>query len=103
MGDNTSQQIIPAGNAPGYMLLIILGVIQILMICCCCGLSSFIFGVLTIVFAVNANKAFKNANLKDYKSNITIAKTMNIIGWIILILVSLFLITKLLGIIPIGS
>lgn len=75
---NFNQQ--PNGNAPDYMLWLVLGIVQILTLCCC-NCFTFIFGIITVIFACTANTAFKQGNLNSYAEKIRLAKIMNIIGW----------------------
>ena len=75
----------PTGmNAPDYMLWLILGVIQIILICCC-NLFSFIMGILTVVFVIAANNQYKMGNMLGYQSKIKVAKIINIVGWVLMI------------------
>lgn len=73
------------GKAPGYMLWLILGIVQICSLCCC-NCVMFIFGTLTVVFACIANNAFKNGDMFTYQAKLKVAKILNIIGWCIGIL-----------------
>lgn len=95
--DNRNMQ--PAGNAPGYMLWLILGIAQTISTCCCCGgCVSLVFGILTMVFASQANGAFKIGDVNKYRSKLNTAKIMNIIGWVLTIgLTILGMVTGLAG------
>lgn len=73
-------QNINKGNTPGFNLLLVLGIIQVLGICCC-NMFTFIFGVLTIVFAVKADEDYKSGR-HYYYENLKTAKVFNIIGWV---------------------
>ena len=92
-----SNQVKPSGNAPGYMLWLVQGILQIFQLCCC-GCIQFIFGILTIIYASQANKAFKECNLITYKEKIRLAKILNIIGWVLGIIITLVL---MFGAIPV--
>ena len=92
-----NQQVVPSGKAPGYILWLMMGTAQILTVCCCCGCISCIFGILTIVFTVNANKAFKCSDLVLYSKNIKIAKIINIIGWVVSAVTAVILSRLILG------
>lgn len=72
------------GSAPDYMLWLVLGIVQICTLCCC-NCFTFIFGILTVIFACIANTAFKNGNMVEYHSKIKLAKILNIVGWVLLI------------------
>ena len=67
-------------NAPDYMLWLILGIIQICSLCCC-NCAGLIFGILTTVFVITANKAFKMGDNITYQSKMKTAKIINLIGW----------------------
>lgn len=72
------------GNAPDYILWLILGIIQICLLCCC-NLFTCMCGVITVIIAVQANKYFKCGNYAMYQGKIRSAKTVNIIGWVLMI------------------
>ena len=95
--DNRNLQ--PAGTAPGYMLWLILGIVQTISTCCCCGgCISLVFGILTMIFAVQANGAFKVGDVMKYKSKINTAKIINIVGWVLTVgLMILGMVTGLAG------
>lgn len=80
-GINMSNSI----KAPDFMLWLLLGIAQICTLCCC-NCFTFIFGILTVIFACMANTAFKNNNIAGYQSNIKTAKICNIIGWACIVL-----------------
>lgn len=71
------------GNAPEYMLWLILGIVQMLGLCCC-NCVAFGFGLATVLLISNANNAFKNGDMMTYQSKVKTAKIVNIIGWVIM-------------------
>lgn len=98
MNQNTQQvnaQLPNNGNVPGYMLWLLLGIAQILTLCCC-NCITFIFGILTVVFACIANNQFKQGNIIMSTANIKKAKIFNILGWLLIIVN--FVINLLLGV-----
>lgn len=72
------------GSAPDYMVWLILGIVQIMLICCC-NLLSLVTGILTVVFAVSANNQYKVGNMIDYQSKMKTAKIINIVGWLLMV------------------
>ena len=71
------------GNAPDYMLWLILGIVQICSLCCC-NCVGCVFGIITTVFVYTANNCFKNGDMMNYQSKMKTAKIINIIGWCII-------------------
>ena len=83
------------GNAQDYMLWLILSIIQICSLCCC-NCIGFIFGIISLIFVITANNAYKAGNINLYASKIKTAKIINIIGWVGMILS--FIIGMVMGI-----
>lgn len=54
-------------------------VLSIFQICCCCQIT----GVLSLIFVILANSAFKQGNMIDYQAGTKRAKTTRIIGYIL--------------------
>lgn len=75
-----SYNTVPAQNSPDFTLWLVLGIIQICMICCCNCLS-LITGTITVVLVILANNSYKAGNLADHDSKIKIAKIVNLVGW----------------------
>lgn len=73
------------GNAPNYILWLILGIIQICSVCCC-GIPTMVCGIVTVIFAVTANQQFQQGNAVLYIKKMRAAKIWNIIGWVLLVL-----------------
>lgn len=71
-------------NAPDYMLWLVLGIVQIVLICCC-NLLACIAGVLTVIFVIAANNSYKMGNMIDYQSKMKTGRIINIVGWVLMI------------------
>lgn len=84
MGMNMNQQPTTTGNAPDYMLWLILGIVQICSLCCC-NCFTFIAGILTVIFVCGANNMYKIGDMMTYASKMKTAKIINIIGWALII------------------
>ena len=80
-GQQNSQQT-QNSNAPDYMTIVILSVLQIVTICCCIP-STFITGIISLVSIISANSDFKNGNYIAYQSKSKTAKITNITGWVL--------------------
>ena len=72
------------GNAPDYILWLVLGIIQICLICCCNFLTC-ICGIFTVIFIVQSNNSFKINNYVLYQEKLKLAKILNIVGWVLII------------------
>lgn len=83
--NNGFNQQMNQGNAPDYMLWLILGIVQICLLCCC-NIFTCICGIITVVMVVQANNYFKCGNYPMYQGKIRSAKIANIIGWALIIL-----------------
>lgn len=82
--NNTFNQSVGQGSAPDYMLWLILGIVQICLICCC-NIFSCVCGIITVIMAVQANNYFKYGNYTMYQARIKSAKIANIIGWALIV------------------
>lgn len=82
--NNNFNQPVGQGNAPDYMLWLILGIVQICLICCC-NIFSCVCGVITVIMAVQANNYFKYGDYNMYQARIKSAKIVNIIGWALIV------------------
>lgn len=71
-----------------YMIWLILGIAQSLSLCCC-NWFGVLTGIATIVLVLKAKKEFNRGNLYKSVSNLKIAGIINIIGWVILVVVSI--------------
>lgn len=80
-GQQNSQQA-QNSNAPEYMVILILSVIQILTICCCTPLTC-IMGIISLASIIGANSEFKDGNYIAYQSKSKTAKITNITGWVL--------------------
>lgn len=86
---NPAPQINPQ-SAPEFTKYLVLSIIQLL----CCNQ---ITGIVALVFTILANSAFKIGNILDYQSKIKGAKTTLLIGWIVGILLYVFIFVIYVG------
>ena len=85
-GMNMNTNFVPQqGSAPDYTLWLILGIVQICLICCC-NIFTCVCGIITVVSICQANNYFKTGNLPMYQGKLKTAKTANIIGWALIVL-----------------
>lgn len=73
-------------NAPDYMLWLILGIIQICLVCCC-SFPTAICGIITVIAICSANTWYKSGNIGMYQAKLKTAKLANIIGWALMIII----------------
>ena len=78
----------PGEKSPKYTLWLVLGIVQIVAgFCCAGGIFTLVTGILTIVFANNANTAYQLGDMATHDSKIKSAMIMNIIGWVLAVII----------------
>ena len=63
----------------------VLGIIQIILVCCC-NFTTFITGIITMVFISKAKTALYTSDVQSFTSYVKSAKIANLIGWGLMIL-----------------
>ena len=88
---NTEYRQDVSNNQNKFVTYLVLGITQLI---CCCPIA----GIITIIFAVNANSDYKSGNMKEYESKTKACKITLIIGLIVGIIATVFV--MLLGLLP---
>lgn len=92
-------------NFPGYSTLLVAGIAQVVapLACCCVStlstLTGLCAGIVTLVLVLVANSDFQSGNTNSCMQKVGIAKIVNIVGWVIIvILVTISIILGLIGV-----
>ena len=76
-------------NAPEFTLWLVLGIVQICLICCC-NLLTCVCGILTVIFISNANNFYKLGQMVEYQAKVKSAKIANLVGWGLIVVSIIF-------------
>ena len=74
--EENKERITRREDFPDFTKRIILSIVQLL---CCCQIT----GIISLVFFILANNSYKAGIDEDYNAKCKIAKTSQIIGWIL--------------------
>ena len=72
------------GEAPGFILYLVLAIIQLL----CCNQMT---GVITLIYAIIAESDYSNGRIDECKSKLKVCKIATIIGMVLGILIYAFI------------
>ena len=72
-------------KTPGFTKYLILSILQTL---CCCQIT----GIIAFVFTLFANSAFKKGDMMDYQSKLKGARTSLIVGLVIGVIATIFIV-----------